>query len=74
MPGVAFGDPEMLRHVTVFEMNYTQFGRWACALCADARLARTGVAVQCDAGMCKSRSGAGEKGKKEKALVSIRVL
>ncbi len=31
--GVAFGDPERLTHVTVFEMNYSQWGRRACSLC-----------------------------------------
>ncbi len=54
VPGVAFGDPERLTHVTVFEMNYSSWGRRACSLCQDARLARAGVCVQCDAGLCRS--------------------
>jgi hypothetical protein len=53
VPHVAFGDPEHMTHVTVFEMNYTSFGRRMCALCSEPRLSRTGVCIQCDAGMCK---------------------
>ncbi len=54
VPGVAFGDPERLTSVTVFEMNYSSWGRRACSLCQDSRMAKTGVCVQCDAGLCKS--------------------
>ena len=52
--GVAFGEPERMTHVTVFEMNYNSWGRKSCGLCNDAHMARSGVVIQCDAGMCKS--------------------
>jgi len=52
-PHVAFGDPERMTMVTVFEMNYSSFGRKPCSLCGEARMARTGVTIGCDAGMCK---------------------
>ena len=52
-PGVAFAEPERVACVTVFEMSYAQFGRKACFLCADTKTARTGVCINCDAGMCK---------------------
>ena len=64
VPGVAFGDPENMTKVTIFEMNYVLWGRRVCSICAanakesditgGARLCRTGVCIQCDAGLCKS--------------------
>ena len=52
-PGVAFAEPERVACVTVFEMSYTQFGRRPCFLCTDTKTAKTGVCINCDAGMCK---------------------
>ncbi|KAK0131416.1 PHD finger protein 14 [Merluccius polli] len=40
VPGVAFGDIDKLRP--------------ECSFCEDARFARTGVCISCDAGMCRS--------------------
>lgn len=54
VPGVAFSEVEKLSGVTLFEMAYSRWGARACALCPDARFARTGVCVGCDAGMCKT--------------------
>ncbi len=54
VPGVAFADPDRLTNVTMFEMNYQQWGKRTCSLCADARMSRTGACVQCDAGMCRA--------------------
>ncbi|XP_076864636.1 PHD finger protein 14 isoform X1 [Brachyhypopomus gauderio] len=54
VPGVAFGDIDKLRPVTLTEMNYTKYGAKECSLCEDARFARTGVCISCDAGMCRS--------------------
>ena len=54
IPGVAFGDPERLTRVTLFEMDYKSWGRRQCNLCEDQRKSKTGVCLQCDAGMCKS--------------------
>lgn len=50
--------------VTIFEMNYVNWGRRVCSICSStiaqsyfsggARLSRTGVCIHCDAGLCKS--------------------
>ncbi|KAL0962129.1 hypothetical protein UPYG_G00336090 [Umbra pygmaea] len=54
VPGVAFGDIDKLRPVTLTEMNYSKYGAKECSFCEDARFARTGVCISCDAGMCRS--------------------
>ncbi|CAH1407295.1 unnamed protein product [Nezara viridula] len=54
MPGVAFAEVDKLQSVTLFEMAYSKWGAKACSLCSDQRFSRTGVAVGCDAGMCKT--------------------
>ncbi|XP_049279631.1 PHD finger protein 14 isoform X2 [Anopheles funestus] len=54
VPGVAFGEVDQLSSVTLFEMPYNKWGAKTCSLCDDARLARTGVCIGCDAGMCKT--------------------
>ncbi|XP_060801799.1 PHD finger protein 14 isoform X3 [Amyelois transitella] len=54
VPGVAFSEVEHLSGVTLFEMAYSRWGARACALCEDVTLARSGVCVGCDAGMCKT--------------------
>ncbi|KAI5646473.1 PHD-zinc-finger like domain-containing protein [Phthorimaea operculella] len=54
VPGVAFSEVERLSGVTLFEMAYSRWGARCCALCEDATLARTGVCVGCDAGLCKT--------------------
>ncbi len=63
-PGVAFGNTNEMTNVTIFEMNYIQWGRKACSICSEsprgnemcggARFCRTGVCIQCDAGLCKA--------------------
>uniref|UniRef100_A0A4W5QWQ1 PHD finger protein 14 n=1 Tax=Hucho hucho TaxID=62062 RepID=A0A4W5QWQ1_9TELE len=54
VPGVAFGDIDKLRPVTLTEMNYSKYGAKECSFCEDVRFARTGVCISCDAGMCRS--------------------
>ncbi|CAK1546045.1 unnamed protein product [Leptosia nina] len=54
VPGVAFSEVERLSGVTLFEMAYSRWGARSCALCDDTTLARTGVCVECDAGLCKT--------------------
>ncbi|KAL1452864.1 hypothetical protein WDU94_007051 [Cyamophila willieti] len=53
IPGVAFGEVDRLSNVTLFEMPYSRWGAKSCALCPDESFARTGVCIQCDAGMCQ---------------------
>ena len=38
IPGVAFGDPDKMTHITIFEMNYSMWGRKVCNLCASQEL------------------------------------
>ncbi|KAI1283824.1 PHD finger protein 14 [Halotydeus destructor] len=52
--GVAFADTTRLTGITLFELSYDRYGAKVCTLCEDERLARTGICVQCDAGMCKN--------------------
>ncbi|KAJ8667179.1 hypothetical protein QAD02_008841 [Eretmocerus hayati] len=52
VPGVAFGEVDRLTNVTLFEMPPAKWGAKACSLCEDVRFARTGVCIECDAGMC----------------------
>ncbi|XP_078519921.1 PHD finger protein 14 isoform X10 [Lissotriton helveticus] len=54
VPGVAFGDIDKLRPVTLTEMNYSKYGAKECTFCEDPRFARTGVCISCDAGMCRA--------------------
>ncbi|KAK7823561.1 hypothetical protein U0070_004675, partial [Myodes glareolus] len=54
VPGVAFGDIDKLRPVTLTEMNYSKYGAKECSFCEDTRFARTGVCISCDAGMCRA--------------------
>ncbi|CAG0896224.1 unnamed protein product, partial [Cyprideis torosa] len=53
IPGIAFGDPDGLSAVTLFEMSYSLWGARSCALCTEEYLARTGVCIGCDAALCK---------------------
>lgn len=54
VPGVAFGEVDQLSSVTLFEMPYNKWGSKTCSICDDARFARSGVCIGCDAGMCKT--------------------
>lgn len=54
IPGVAFADTAHLKGLTLFEVPFDRWGSRACSLCEDERLARTGVTICCDAGMCKT--------------------
>ena len=54
IPHISFFDQERITRPTLFEINYQSWGRKACTLCRDIKFARTGVCIECDAGMCKS--------------------
>lgn len=54
IPGVAFGEVDKLASVTLFEMAYSKWGAKSCHFCPDQRFTRTGVAIGCDAGMCRT--------------------
>ncbi|XP_065206479.1 PHD finger protein 14 isoform X2 [Planococcus citri] len=53
IPGIAFGDVDRLSSVTLFELPANRWGNKPCHLCQDHRFVRTGVTIECDAGMCR---------------------
>jgi len=53
-PDVAFVKPEKLQCVTLTELPPYKWGAKDCNLCEDERFCRTGVCIECDAGMCRT--------------------
>ncbi|VDN30429.1 unnamed protein product [Gongylonema pulchrum] len=53
-PGVTFSDLNRLTGVSWQEIDYKSFGKRICVACSDPLQTRTGIAVQCDAGLCKN--------------------
>ncbi|CAH3187911.1 unnamed protein product [Porites evermanni] len=53
-PDVAFVKPEKLQCVTLSEVPPYKWGAKDCNLCEDERFCRTGVCIECDAGMCRT--------------------
>jgi len=53
IPQISFFDPERITRATLFELNYQSWGKRACVLCKDLKFARTGLCIECDAGMCR---------------------
>ncbi|CAH3189731.1 unnamed protein product, partial [Porites evermanni] len=53
-PDVAFVKPEKLQCVTLSEVPPYKWGAKDCNLCEDERFSRTGVCIECDAGMCRT--------------------
>ncbi|KAI1714222.1 PHD-zinc-finger like domain-containing protein [Ditylenchus destructor] len=54
VPGISFADVEHLSGVSWQELDYKTFGRKQCIACQDKLEARTGITVQCEAGLCKN--------------------
>lgn len=52
--GVTFENIDDLTEVSLFELNYQLYGSKACTICEDRRLARSGICIGCDAGLCKT--------------------
>lgn len=52
--GVTFENIDNLSEVSLFELNYALYGSKACTICEDRRLARSGICIGCDAGLCKT--------------------
>lgn len=52
--GVTFSDTLRLSGITLLELAYDRWGSKACSLCEDSRLAKTGIAISCDAGLCRT--------------------
>lgn len=54
IPGVAFGEVDKLSNITLSELPFSKWGSKVCQHCQDSRFSRTGVCLQCDAGMCRA--------------------
>lgn len=54
IPSITFGDVERFTAVSWQEMDHRIFGRKSCVGCSNKMEARTGVVIQCDAGLCKN--------------------
>ena len=53
IPQISFFDPDRITRATLFELNYQSWGKRSCMLCKDIKYARTGLCIECDAGMCR---------------------
>ena len=69
IPQISFFDQDRITKATLFELNYQvdrllmrkstncvfpqHWGKRHCTLCKDVKLARTGLCIECDAGMCR---------------------
>ena len=68
VPQISFFDQDRITKATLFELNYQVeilhrlilttslpqlWGKRQCVLCKDVKMARTGLCVECDAGMCR---------------------
>lgn len=53
-PSISFGDVDYLTAVSWQELDYKSFGRKPCMGCQDQMEMRTGVTIQCEAGLCKN--------------------
>ena len=53
IPQISFFDQDRMTKATLFELNYQHWGKRHCTLCKDVKLARTGLCIECDAGMCR---------------------
>jgi len=53
IPNIKFFDQARMTRVTLFEVSYKSWGARACHLCKDIKMAKTGICIECDAGMCR---------------------
>lgn len=54
VPGVGFRDVDRLQSVVIDDISSSRWSARRCILCEDQRFSRTGVCIECDAGMCKT--------------------
>ena len=54
VPGVGFRDVDKLQNVVIDEISSSRWGSRRCILCEDQRFSKTGICIECDAGMCKT--------------------
>ena len=54
VPGVGFRDVEKLQNIVLDDISSSRWGSRRCVLCEDQRFSRTGICIECDAGMCRT--------------------
>uniref|UniRef100_A0A7E4UW49 PHD-type domain-containing protein n=1 Tax=Panagrellus redivivus TaxID=6233 RepID=A0A7E4UW49_PANRE len=54
IPQITYADGEKKIAVSYQELDYKQFGRKACNGCSDQLVARVGIVLACEAGLCKN--------------------
>ena len=53
-PGVGFRDIEKLQTIVLEDVPHSKWGLKQCMLCEDDQFSRTGICIDCDAGLCKT--------------------
>ena len=53
--GIGFGDTTRLEPIITTDIPPSKFGYKKCDLCEDERFAYSGLVMECDAGLCKSK-------------------
>ena len=54
VPGVGFRDVDRLQTVVLDDISANRWSARECSLCEDKRFSKTGICIQCDAGLCKT--------------------
>ena len=54
VPGVGFRDVDKLQTVVLDDITPSRWGSRQCKLCEDQRFSKTGICIECDAGLCKT--------------------
>ncbi len=53
-PGIEYVEPTELSGITLDHLSAGRWGARECQLCLEVVYSRTGVVINCDAGMCKT--------------------
>ncbi len=53
-PGIEYAEPNLLSGVTLDRLIASRWGAKECQLCLEMAQSKTGVVINCDAGMCKA--------------------
>ena len=54
VPGVGFRDVDRLQNIVIDDLSSSRWSSRRCMLCEDQRFSKTGICIECDAGMCKT--------------------
>ncbi len=53
-PGIEYVEPTLLSGVTLDRISAGRWGAKDCQLCQEEIYSRTGIIINCDAGLCKA--------------------